>query len=49
VLETSRLGETDTHHACADGDEADGDEEAKCVVPITVGPSATVVVDWSAA
>jgi len=45
----SRLGEPDTHHAGADGDEADRDEEAQRVVPITVGASATVIIDRSAA
>ena len=46
-----RLGEkTGTHHSEADGDEAEGDEEATCVVTIAVGSSATaVVVDRAAA
>jgi len=40
---------TGTQHACADNDEAEGDEEVTCVVAIAVGSSATAVVDWSAA
>jgi transposase-like protein len=51
VRRASGPGEkTGTHHRCADGDQAEGDEEATCVVAIAVGSSATVVVvDWSAA
>jgi hypothetical protein len=41
---------TGTHHSGADGDEAEGDEEATCVVAIAVGSSATaVVIDRSTA
>ena len=41
---------TGTHHSGTDGDEAEGDEEATCVVAIAVGsPATAVVVDWSAA
>jgi hypothetical protein len=41
---------TGTHHRCADGEEAEGDEEVTCVVAIAVGSSATaVVVDGSSA
>jgi hypothetical protein len=35
---------TGTHHSGTDGDEAEGDEEATCVVAIAVGSSATAVV-----
>jgi hypothetical protein len=41
---------TGTHHSEADGDEAEGDEEATRVVTIAVGSSATaVIVDRAAA
>jgi hypothetical protein len=41
---------TGTHHREADGDEAEGDEEATCIVAIAVGSSTTaVVVDRTAA
>ncbi len=41
---------TGTHDPCTDGEDAEGDDEATCVVAIAVGSSATaVVVAWSAA
>jgi hypothetical protein len=41
---------TGTHHACTDGDDAEGDEETTCVVAVTVGSSvAAVIVARSAA
>lgn len=45
VLRASGLGEkTSTHHTRTDCDDAEGDEEAECVVAIAVGSSAAVVI-----
>jgi hypothetical protein len=51
VRRASGLSEkTGTHHRCADGEEAEGDDEVTCVVAIAVGSSATaIVVDRSSA
>jgi len=35
---------TGTHHTCTDHEDAEGDEEAKCVLAIAVGSSATTVI-----
>jgi hypothetical protein len=39
---------TGTHHACTDGDDAEGDEEANGIIAIAVRLSSTVVVAPSA-
>ena len=50
VLRAPGLGEkTGTHHTRTDSNDAEGDEEAKCVVAIAVGSSAAVVIVASSA
>jgi hypothetical protein len=39
---------TGTHNARTDSDDADRDEQAACIVAITIWPSSTVIVAWSA-
>lgn len=45
MLRAPRLGETTgSHHTCTDGEDAEGDEEAECVLAVAVGSSATAVI-----